>query len=93
MDRLKALEQLVQRYHFAASQAQQLAWLRENCPSLFPWLQAAAKKGDFHAAGGTWVEVDGNLRSELCARPWATPMRSGPQVRQAVLFHFRFLHF
>ena len=51
------------RYHFAASQAQQFAWLREDCPSLFARLQAAAKAGEFHAVGGTWVEMDGNLPS------------------------------
>ncbi|KAJ2743616.1 Glycoside hydrolase, 38 vacuolar alpha mannosidase [Coemansia sp. BCRC 34301] len=50
-------------YKFAASQAQQFEWLRENYPSLFAKIQDKAKTGQFIPIGSTWVEMDCNIPS------------------------------
>ncbi|KAJ2367801.1 Glycoside hydrolase, 38 vacuolar alpha mannosidase, partial [Coemansia sp. RSA 2610] len=50
-------------YRFAASQAQQFAWLQQDYPSLFQRIQAKARSGQFIPIGGTWVEMDCNLPS------------------------------
>ncbi|KAJ2157966.1 Glycoside hydrolase, 38 vacuolar alpha mannosidase, partial [Coemansia sp. RSA 552] len=50
-------------YRFAASQAQQFEWLKEDYPSLFRQIQAKAKTGQFVPIGGTWVEMDCNVPS------------------------------
>ena len=59
------LMQLYDNYHFTASQAQQYAWLKQDCPELFSRIQSAVKckNNTFHIVGGTWVEMDGNLPS------------------------------
>eukprot|EP01083_Nonionella_stella_P076244 207669_1 len=49
-------------YHFTASQAQQFAWLMEDCPELFARIQEVSDD-TFHIVGGTWVEMDGNIPS------------------------------
>ncbi|KAJ2811264.1 Glycoside hydrolase, 38 vacuolar alpha mannosidase [Coemansia furcata] len=50
-------------YKFAASQGQQLEWLKENYPSLFSKIQDKAKTGQFIPIGATWVECDCNMPS------------------------------
>ncbi|KAJ2468107.1 Glycoside hydrolase, 38 vacuolar alpha mannosidase [Coemansia sp. RSA 2322] len=50
-------------YRFAASQAQQFEWLKENYSSLFAKIQDKAKTGQFIPIGSTWVEMDCNLPS------------------------------
>src|SRR5260221_1034099 len=50
-------------YKFACSQAQQLAWVRENQPALYAKIKAKVKKGQFVLAGGTWIEPDCNIPS------------------------------
>jgi len=47
-------------YIFAASQAQQYEWLKENYPELFDRLR---KHPRFVPTGGTWVEMDCNIPS------------------------------
>lgn len=44
-------------------QAQQLVWVKELYPSLFARIKAMATAGRFLLAGGTWVEMDGNVPS------------------------------
>ena len=44
-------------------QAQQYAWLKEDYPSLFARIQAAAAQGRFLPVGGSWVECDTNVVS------------------------------
>lgn len=46
---------------FAASSAQQYAWLKELYPELFERVREAAARGQFVPVGGMWVEADGNL--------------------------------
>ena len=48
---------------FAFSQAIQVAWLREDYPSLYQRLVTAVKSGRFIPVGGLWVEMDGNIPS------------------------------
>lgn len=56
-------------YLFAFSQAQQLAWLKEDRPGLYERLRAAVAAGRVVPVGGLWVEPDGNLPSgEALAR-------------------------
>ncbi|KAJ1933735.1 Glycoside hydrolase, 38 vacuolar alpha mannosidase, partial [Linderina macrospora] len=50
-------------YKFAASQAQQFEWLKQNYPGLFARIQDKAKTGQFIPIGATWVEMDCNLPS------------------------------
>ncbi|ORX69069.1 hypothetical protein DL89DRAFT_275108 [Linderina pennispora] len=50
-------------YKFAASQAQQFEWLKQNYPGLFARIQDKAKSGQFIPIGATWVEMDCNLPS------------------------------
>jgi alpha-mannosidase len=45
-------------FQFAASSAQQYAWLEELYPDLFDRVKAAIKGGRFHVVGGTWLEHD-----------------------------------
>lgn len=54
---------------FAASSAQQYAWLKEHYPQLFARVAAAVKAERFVPAGGMWVESDTNMPgSEALAR-------------------------
>jgi alpha-mannosidase len=55
-------------HHFAASSAQQYAWLEELYPSLFKRVSQKVEEGHFHPVGGAWVEHDCVLPSgeSLC---------------------------
>ena len=54
---------------FAASSAQQYAWLEEHYPDLFARVAAAVAAGRFVPVGGMWVESDTNMPgSEALAR-------------------------
>ncbi|TFD52951.1 alpha-mannosidase [Cryobacterium frigoriphilum] len=46
---------------FAASSAQQYAWLKQHYPELFERVRAAVASGVFVPAGGMWVESDTNM--------------------------------
>jgi alpha-mannosidase len=57
---------LMERYPehvFACSQAQQLAWVKREYPSLYAQLRRRARLGQFVPCGGTWIEPDCNLPS------------------------------
>jgi len=44
-------------YTFACSQAQQFAWVKQDCPELFQEIVQRVKAGTFVPVGGTWIEV------------------------------------
>ena len=46
---------------FAASSAQQYAWLKECYPQLFERVRVKVREGRFVPVGGMWVEADTNL--------------------------------
>ncbi|HEY3749650.1 MAG TPA: glycoside hydrolase family 38 C-terminal domain-containing protein [Pseudonocardiaceae bacterium] len=46
---------------FAMSQAQQLAWMRDQHPEVFERIKAKIKAGQFVPVGGMWVESDTNM--------------------------------
>ncbi|GAA3875195.1 glycoside hydrolase family 38 C-terminal domain-containing protein [Leifsonia kafniensis] len=46
---------------FAASSAQQYAWLKQYYPELFERVRQAVTNGNFVPVGGMWVESDSNL--------------------------------
>lgn len=48
-------------FMFAASSAQQYAWLKESHPDLFDRLREAVDDGRFVPVGGMWVESDSNM--------------------------------
>lgn len=48
-------------YQFVMSQAQQLEWLKEDCPELFDRVKKKVADGQFIPIGGMWVESDTNL--------------------------------
>ena len=50
-------------YKFSCSQAQQLAWIKEQQPALYAKIKAKVKKGQFVLVGGTWIEPDCNIPS------------------------------
>jgi len=50
-------------YRFAASQAQQLAWIRDRYPSLYERIRKRVASGQFEVVGSMWVEADCNLPS------------------------------
>ncbi len=50
-------------YRFVCSQAQQLAWIKEEQPRLFERIKARVKEGRFIIVGGAWVEPDCNIPS------------------------------
>ena len=50
-------------YRFAASQAQQFEWVRDEHPSLWERLRAHVAAGRFDVVGSMWVEPDCNLPS------------------------------
>lgn len=50
-------------YRFAASQAQQFAWMRDDYPGLFERIKKKVADGQFEAIGSMWVEADCNLPS------------------------------
>ncbi|MCR2812664.1 glycoside hydrolase family 38 C-terminal domain-containing protein [Microbacterium sp. zg.Y1084] len=58
-----------EEFVFAASSAQQYAWLEEHQPALFSRLAEAVRAGRFVPVGGMWVESDTNMPgSEALAR-------------------------
>jgi len=50
-------------YRFAASQAQQFAWIRDEYPDLWERLRSHVDGGRFDVVGSMWVEADCNLPS------------------------------
>ncbi len=48
-------------YKFVCSQAQQLAWMKEEYPGLYARILEKVKTGQFIPAGATWVEPDTNI--------------------------------
>lgn len=48
---------------YAASSAQQYAWLQRTQPALFARVRAAVEAGRIRAVGGMWVESDTNMPS------------------------------
>lgn len=50
-------------YRFAASQAQQLAWVRDKYPALFEQIRKRVAEGRFEVVGSMWVEADCNVPS------------------------------
>ncbi|MCR2826016.1 alpha-mannosidase [Microbacterium sp. zg.Y909] len=61
---------------FAASSAQQYAWLEEHYPALFARVAEAVKAGRFVPVGGMWVESDTNMPgSEALARQFVEGKR------------------
>ncbi|MHA7274622.1 alpha-mannosidase [Arthrobacter sp. TMT4-20] len=61
---------------FAASSAQQFAWLRDYYPDLFERVAARVRSGQFVPAGGMWVESDTNMPGgEALARQFVAGKR------------------
>jgi alpha-mannosidase len=50
-----------EQFVFAASSAQQYAWLQEHYPELFERVKARVAQGRFVPVGGMWVESDTNM--------------------------------
>jgi alpha-mannosidase len=50
-------------FRFAASQAQQYAWVRARDPGLYARIRERVARGQWLPVGGTWVEPDCNLPS------------------------------
>ncbi|MCK2236994.1 MULTISPECIES: glycoside hydrolase family 38 C-terminal domain-containing protein [unclassified Crossiella] len=48
-------------FHFAMSQAQQLAWIEEHHPKVFARVKEKIDTGQFVPVGGMWVESDTNM--------------------------------
>ncbi len=48
-------------FKFAASSAQQYAWLKERYPQVFDRVRAAIGTGQWLVVGSQWIEPDGNL--------------------------------
>ncbi|MGU3409003.1 alpha-mannosidase [Microbacterium sp. M1A1_1b] len=46
---------------FAASSAQQYAWVKERYPSVFAGIKDAIARGQWIVVGSQWIEPDGNL--------------------------------
>ncbi|MBC7441381.1 MAG: alpha-mannosidase, partial [Ramlibacter sp.] len=63
-------------FAFAASSAQQYAWLKEHYPELFARVRAQVKAGRFVPVGGMWVESDTNMPGgEALARQFVAGKR------------------
>ncbi|MFJ6678724.1 alpha-mannosidase [Microbacterium sp. NPDC091382] len=61
---------------FAASSAQQYAWIKEHYPELFARMKDAVAAGRFAPVGGMWVESDTNMPgSEALARQFVEGKR------------------
>lgn len=56
-----SLQQEDPHFAFAASSAQQYAWMKRFQPELFERMRAAVAAGRFVPAGGMWVESDTNM--------------------------------
>ena len=50
-------------YRFAASQAQQFAWVRDDQPPLWDRIRGHVAEGRFELVGSAWVEPDCNVPS------------------------------
>ncbi|MEO6200682.1 MAG: glycoside hydrolase family 38 C-terminal domain-containing protein, partial [Cryobacterium sp.] len=63
-------------FAFAASSAQQYAWLKDSYPELFQRVKAAILAGGFVPVGGMWVESDTNMPGgEALARQFVAGKR------------------
>ena len=63
-------------FTFAASSAQQYAWLKEHYPELFARVKAQVAAGTFVPVGGMWVESDTNMPGgEALARQFVAGKR------------------
>jgi len=63
-------------FAFAASSAQQYAWLKEHYPELFARVKAQVAAGRFVPVGGMWVESDTNMPGgEALARQFVAGKR------------------
>ncbi|NEE02199.1 alpha-mannosidase [Phytoactinopolyspora halotolerans] len=61
---------------FAASSAQQYAWIRDHYPQLFERIRARVREGRFVPVGGMWVESDTNMPGgEAMARQFVAGKR------------------
>lgn len=56
-----ALAEQYPELKFAASSAQQYAWVKERYPSVFAGIKAAIARGQWIVVGSQWIEPDGNL--------------------------------
>ncbi|HWM58862.1 MAG TPA: glycoside hydrolase family 38 C-terminal domain-containing protein [Pseudonocardia sp.] len=71
-----ALQEAGEPLVFAASSAQQYAWLREHHPALFERVRAQVAAGRFVPVGGMWVESDTNMPGgEALARQFVAGKR------------------
>ncbi len=50
-------------YRFVISQAQHLAWMRDQCPDLWERIKVRIEEGRIEPTGSMWVEADCNLPS------------------------------
>ncbi len=65
-----------EEFVFAASSAQQYAWLREHQPELFERVKQRVAEGRFVPVGGMWVESDTNMPGgEALARQFVAGKR------------------
>jgi alpha-mannosidase len=65
-----------EEFVFAASSAQQYAWLQEHQPELFERVKQRVAEGRFVPVGGMWVESDTNMPgSEALARQFVAGKR------------------
>lgn len=58
-----ALAEQYPEFRFAASSAQQYAWVKENYPHVWEGIKAAIARGQWIVVGSQWIEPDGNLPS------------------------------
>jgi len=58
-----ALAEQYPDFRFAASSAQQYAWVKERYPHVWEGIKAAIAAGQWIVVGSQWVEPDGNLPS------------------------------
>jgi alpha-mannosidase len=58
-----ALMERYPEYHFVVSQAQHLAWMRDNYPDLWERLKLRIAEGRIEPTGSMWVEADCNIPS------------------------------
>ncbi|GGL71034.1 alpha-mannosidase [Curtobacterium citreum] len=56
-----ALAEQYPDFKFAASSAQQYAWVKERYPTVFAGIKAAIARGQWIVVGSQWIEPDGNL--------------------------------
>ena len=57
------LQEQYPEFIFAASSAQQYAWVKQDYPALFERVRLAVAAGRFVPVGGQWIEPDSNLPS------------------------------